>query len=67
MRVNQKAGLSANWKILSGIFLAVGSYPGEWPFIQPLQPNVAYCLFVTAGRSQGQHDFEIGGSRPEPK
>ena len=40
--------------------------PGAEP--QPLQPNVAYRLFVTAGRSRGQHDFKIGGSLlPEAK
>jgi len=26
---------------------------------QPLQPDVTYRLFVTAGRMKGQHDFEI--------
>jgi hypothetical protein len=39
--------------------------PGAQP--QPLQPNVAYRLFVNAGRSRGQHDFKSGGSLPEAK
>jgi len=26
---------------------------------QPLEPNVTYRLFVTAGKAKGQHDFEI--------
>jgi hypothetical protein len=39
--------------------------PGAQP--QPLQTNVIYRLFVTAGRSRGQHDFEIGGSLPGAK
>lgn len=39
--------------------------PGAEP--QPLQPNVAYRLFVTAGRARGQHDFKIGGSLPDTK
>jgi hypothetical protein len=26
---------------------------------QPLQPGVAYRLFVTAGKANGQHDFEV--------
>ena len=26
---------------------------------QPLQTNVTYRLFVTAGSAKGQHDFEI--------
>jgi hypothetical protein len=39
--------------------------PGAQP--QPLQPNVTYRLFVTAGRARGQHDFKIGGSEPEAK
>ena len=34
---------------------------------QPLQTNIAYRLFVTAGKARGQHDFEIGGSLPETK
>lgn len=29
---------------------------------QPLQPNVTYRLFVTAGKAKGQHDFEIKGT-----
>ena len=39
--------------------------PGVRP--QPLQPNVAYRLFVTAGKARGRHDFEIGGSLPGAK
>jgi len=39
--------------------------PGAEP--QPIQPNVAYRLFVTAGRARGQHDFKIGGSLPDTK
>ncbi len=34
---------------------------------QTLQTNVAYRLFVTAGKAKGQHDFEIGGRLPEVK
>ncbi len=26
---------------------------------EPLQPNVTYRLFLTAGKAKGQHDFEI--------
>ena len=26
---------------------------------EPLEPNVVYRLFVTAGKARGQHDFEI--------
>jgi hypothetical protein len=26
---------------------------------QPLQPGVTYRLFVTAGKANGQHDFEV--------
>ena len=26
---------------------------------EPLQPDVAYRLFLTAGKAKGQHDFEI--------
>lgn len=26
---------------------------------EPLQPDVTYRLFVTAGKAKGQHDFEI--------
>lgn len=37
--------------------------PGAQP--QPLQPNVVYRLFVTAGRARGQHDFKIGGELPD--
>jgi hypothetical protein len=32
---------------------------------QPLQDNVTYRLFVTAGKARGWHDFKIGGSAPE--
>jgi hypothetical protein len=39
--------------------------PGAQP--QPLQPNVAYRLFVTAGKARGWHDFKIGGSLPVAK
>lgn len=39
--------------------------PGTRP--EPLQTNVAYRLFVSAGRAGGWHDFEIGGSLPEGK
>ena len=39
--------------------------PGARP--QPLQPNVACRLFVTAGKARGRHDFEIGGSLPGTK
>ncbi len=39
--------------------------PGTRP--QLLQTNVAYRLFVTAGKARGQHDFEIGGSLPGTK
>jgi hypothetical protein len=34
---------------------------------QPLQPNVAYRLFVTAGKARGWHDFKIGGNPSETK
>jgi hypothetical protein len=34
---------------------------------QPLETNVAYRLFVSAGKIKGQHDFEIGGNQPGPK
>jgi hypothetical protein len=34
---------------------------------EPLQPEVVYRLFVTAGKARGQHDFKIGGSPPETK
>lgn len=34
---------------------------------EPLEVNVAYRLFVTAGKARGQHDFEIGGSLPGTK
>ena len=39
--------------------------PGAQP--QPLQPDTVYRLFVSAGRSRGQHDFKISGSAPETK
>jgi len=39
--------------------------PGAQP--QPLQPNVVYRLFVTAGKARGWHDFKIVGSVPETK
>jgi hypothetical protein len=26
---------------------------------EPLQPDVTYRLFVTAGKAKGQHDFEV--------
>ena len=39
--------------------------PGAQP--QPLQPNVAYRLFVTAGNARGWHDFKIGGSQSDTK
>jgi hypothetical protein len=28
---------------------------------EPLQPGVTYRLFVAAGKTRGQHDFQIGG------
>jgi hypothetical protein len=31
--------------------------PGSRP--EPLQPDVTYRLFVTAGSAKGQHDFEV--------
>jgi len=30
---------------------------------EPLQPNVTYRLFVTAGSAKGQHDFEIKAAK----
>jgi len=39
--------------------------PGERP--QTLEPDVTYRLSITAGKIQGQHDFEIGGSLPAAK
>jgi len=39
--------------------------PGAQP--QPLQPNVAYRLFVTDGKARGWHDFKIGGSQSETR
>jgi hypothetical protein len=30
---------------------------------EPLQPDVTYRLFVTAGRAKGQHDFEIKSAK----
>jgi hypothetical protein len=29
---------------------------------QPLETNITYRVFVTAGKARGQHDFEIKGS-----
>jgi hypothetical protein len=34
---------------------------------QPLETNVTYRLFITAGKLKGRHDFEIGGRPPEAK
>jgi hypothetical protein len=37
---------------------------------EPLQPSVTYCLFVTAGKIKGQHDFQLGApsvSPPKPQ
>jgi hypothetical protein len=34
--------------------------PGSRP--EPLQPDVTYRLFVTAGSAKGQHDFEVKGA-----
>jgi len=39
--------------------------PGDRP--QPLATNTVYRLFVTAGKTTGQHDFELGGKLPETK
>ncbi len=39
--------------------------PGDRP--QPLATNTVYRLFVTAGKTTGQHDFEPGGKLPETK
>jgi hypothetical protein len=39
---------------LSGLQPAIAGEQAE-----PLQPNVTYRLFLTAGRAKGQHDFEI--------
>ena len=39
--------------------------PGAQP--QPLQPNIAYRLFVTDGKARGWHDFKIGGSQSETR
>jgi hypothetical protein len=36
--------------------------PGTHP--QPLETNVAYRLFLAAGKIKGRHDFEIGGNPP---
>ncbi len=33
--------------------------PGAHP--QPLESNIMYRLFLTAGKFKGQHDFELGG------
>jgi hypothetical protein len=30
---------------------------------QSLETNVAYRLFIAAGKAKGQHDFEVGGNR----
>ena len=37
--------------------------PGAKP--GPLENNVTYRLFVSAGSAKGQHDFQIGGKPPE--
>jgi hypothetical protein len=37
--------------------------PGAKP--EPLEKNVTYRLFVSAGSVKGQHDFQIGGKPPE--
>jgi hypothetical protein len=37
-----------------------GSRPG------PLQPGVTYRLFVTAGKINGQHDFQLGAPSVSP-
>jgi hypothetical protein len=37
--------------------------PGAKP--EPLENNVTYRLFVSAGSVKGQHDFQIGGKPPE--
>jgi hypothetical protein len=31
----------------------------------PLQTNVAYRIFISAGKTKGQHDFELGGKLPD--
>ena len=36
--------------------------PGVHP--KPLETNVVYRLFVSAGSAKGQHDFQIGGKSP---
>jgi hypothetical protein len=33
----------------------------------PLEPNVAYRLFVAAGKTRGQHDFKVAGGEPDAK
>jgi hypothetical protein len=38
--------------------------PGMQP--KPLETNVVYRLFVSAGSVNGQHDFQIGGKPPTP-
>jgi hypothetical protein len=44
---------------LRGLKPEVSGAPAE-----PLQPNVTYRLFVTAGKAHGQHDFEIKSAAP---
>ena len=34
---------------------------------QPLEPNIAYRLFVAAGKIRGQHDFKVAGGEPGAK
>jgi hypothetical protein len=34
---------------------------------QLLEPNVAYRLFVAAGKTRGQHDFKVAGGEPDAK
>jgi len=46
------------------MFIYGQRFPGLKPEVagghaQPLEPNVTYRLFVTAGKAKGQHDFEI--------
>ena len=38
------------------------AFAGSRP--EPIQPGVAYRLFVTATKGRGQHDFEVGVSPP---
>jgi len=54
------------------LFFYGQSIPGMRPAIagerpEPLEPNVTYRLFVTAGTLKGQHDFQIGGGQPATK